>query len=60
MDDMTKILEGELKASLVNSKLPCAVAFKIAEKHKVPPSQVGNTANKLGIKISSCQLGCFP
>ena len=60
MDDMTKILEGELKASLVNGKLPCAVAFKIAKKLKVAPGQVGDTANKLGVKISSCQLGCFP
>jgi molybdate transport system regulatory protein len=60
MEDMTKILDGEIKASLVNGKLPCAVAFKIAKKLKVAPGQVGDRANKLGVKISSCQLGCFP
>jgi hypothetical protein len=53
-------LEKELRASLVNGKLPCAVAFRIAKKLKVSPRQVGDAANSLSIKISSCQLGCFP
>lgn len=60
MEDMTKILEEEIKASLVNDRLPCPIAFKIAKKLKVTPRQVGDTANRLDIKIASCQLGCFP
>lgn len=55
-----KMLEEEMKASLVNSRLPCAVAFKIAAKHKVSTRTIGDIANNLKIKISSCQLGCFP
>ncbi len=55
-----KALEEELKASLVEGKLPCAVAFRIAKKLKVAPKEVGDAANELKIKISSCQLGCFP
>ena len=55
-----KALEEEIKASLVEGKLPCAVAFKIAKKLKVAPKEVGDAANRLKIKISSCQLGCFP
>ena len=58
--DIGRALEEEMRASLVNGKLPCAVAFKIARKLKVSPKQVGDAANKLNIKISSCQLGCFP
>ena len=58
--DVTKALEDEMRASLVNGKLPCSVAFRIARKLKVSPRQVGDTANRLNIKISSCQLGCFP
>jgi len=58
--DTNRTLEEELKASLVDGKLPCAVAFKIARKFRVTPRQVGDTANKLNIKIVSCQLGCFP
>jgi len=55
-----KVLEDEIKSSLINGKLPCAVAFKIAKKLKVSPKDVGDAANELKIKISSCQLGCFP
>ena len=58
--DIGRTLEEEMRASLVNGKLPCAVAFQIARKLKVSPRQVGDTANRLNIKISSCQLGCFP
>jgi len=55
-----RALEKELEASLVNGKLPCAVAFRIAKKLKVSPREVGDMANKLSIRISTCQLGCFP
>jgi len=58
--DISKSLEEEMRASLVNGRLPCAAAFRIAKKLKVSPRQVGDAANRLKIKIASCQLGCFP
>ena len=58
--DAERILEEELKASLVDGRLHCSVAFKISRKLKVSPKEVGDMANKLNVKISSCQLGCFP
>lgn len=57
---MSAELEEKVRASLVNGKLPCSVAFQIAKELKVNPQQVGETANQLKIKISQCQLGCFP
>ena len=53
-------LEAKIKSSLVDGKLPCAIAFKIAKELKVSPREVGKTADKLSVKICSCQLGCFP
>ena len=53
-------LEEELRASLVNGSIPCAVAFKIAQDQKVSNAKVGELANQLDIKVSNCQLGCFP
>ena len=53
-------LETKIKSSLVNGKLPCAVAFGIAKELKVRPRDVGEVANRLSVKICSCQLGCFP
>lgn len=57
---MSAELEEKIKTSLADGKLPCAVAFKIARELKVSPREVGDTANKLSIKICHCQLGCFP
>jgi len=53
-------LEEKVTSSLVDGRLPCPSAFKIAKESKVSPREVGETADKLGIKISGCQLGCFP
>jgi LAO/AO transport system kinase len=55
-----KALEEEIKASLIEGRLPCAVAFKISENQGVGRKTVGDMANKLEIKIAKCQLGCFP
>ena len=57
---MTKELDEKIKASLVNGKLPCGVAFNIAMQLNVSTKEVGKACDKLGLKISSCQLGCFP
>jgi len=57
---MENTIEKKIKASLVNGKLPCAVAFKIAKELKVPLREVGDAADRLRIKICNCQLGCFP
>ncbi len=40
-------------------KLPCSKAFVIASEVDCPLSVVGKTCNEVGIKIVSCQLGCF-
>jgi hypothetical protein len=57
---MSAELEEKITSSLVDDQLPCPGAFKIAKELKVGLREVGETADKLGIKISSCQLGCFP
>ncbi len=40
-------------------RLSCAEAFKIARDLDVPLAVVGRTCNELGIRVASCQLGCF-
>ena len=48
-----------VKKNLHGEGMPCAVAFDIASKAKVQPSEVGFTLDYLGIKIIKCQLGLF-
>ena len=57
---MNTELEEKITSSLVDDQLPCPVAFKIAGELKVSLREVGETTDKLGLKISNCQLGCFP
>ncbi|MEN6369382.1 MAG: hypothetical protein ABFD77_06750 [Thermotogota bacterium] len=39
--------------------LPCALAFGIAERVGVTPDTVRADADRLGVRISVCQLGLF-
>ena len=57
---MSAELEKKIKSSLVDGRLPCAVAFQIAREVKVSPREVGEAVNRLSVKICTCQLGCFP
>jgi len=57
---MERTMDEEIHASLVDGKLPCPQAFRIAKKFKVAPRDVGDAANRLQIKVCNCQLGLFP
>ena len=58
--DNEKLLIEMLRATSGDQKrLPCAEAFKIARDLDVSLAEVGKTCNELGIKVASCQLGCF-
>lgn len=57
---MTVDIETKMKEATVKGKLPCASAFQLAKEFNLTPKQVGDMANKLNIRIASCQLGCFP
>ncbi len=52
-------LEDTVKASLKDGYLPCAVAFKIAKEVQVPKVAVGGMTDRLGIRVTNCQIGCF-
>ncbi|MFC2035086.1 hypothetical protein ACFLUJ_03065 [Chloroflexota bacterium] len=60
MSNTNLILEEELRAALVDGRLPCQMAFKMSRRHKVSLKKIGDIANRLNVKISNCQLGCFP
>ncbi len=46
----------ELDAS---GRLTCSAVFELARRVKTTPLKVSEAANILGLKIRSCQLGCF-
>ena len=44
---------------LTDGKIQCKTAHEVAKNLKVNRRKVGDTASKLNIKVSDCQLGCF-
>jgi len=52
-------LEAKIKLYPQQSQLPCAVAHYIAVELGRPPQMVGETATRLGVRITQCQLGLF-
>jgi len=53
-----RIIE-EIKNKAIGDKLLCSSARQIAEELGVSYRDVGEAADLLGVKITSCQLGCF-
>ena len=52
-------LEQRLHNASKENRIHCSSALAIAKSLGLPPGEVGRAANKLKIKISKCQLGCF-
>jgi hypothetical protein len=55
MGDLAK----DVRDGSIDGRLPCARAFDIAELNHAAPPQVRETADRLGARISRCQLGLF-
>ena len=52
-------LESMVKALLKDGYLSCPVAWEIAKEAKVTKIAVGEIADRLGIRITDCQIGFF-
>jgi len=52
-------IKSSLARNAVDGKISCPCARKIARDLAVSDKEVGEVANKLGIKITDCELGCF-
>lgn len=52
-------LEKVIREALVNDRLPCAAAWKIAETSGLSKMDVSSACEALRIKITPCQLGAF-
>ncbi len=52
-------LEAALHEGLILGRLPCAVAWALAARFRLPKPHVANAAEALGIRIADCQLGAF-
>ena len=59
MEHIDERIKQKVKLIAKDGRLACAQAMDIANSEGVPPIIVGRAADAAGIKISTCQLGCF-
>ena len=52
-------LGKEVKAALKDGYLSCPVAWSIARREGVPRIAIGAITDKLGFRVTDCQIGCF-
>ena len=52
-------LESAVQASLKDGYLSCPAAWRIAKEANVPKIAVGKITDRLGVRITNCQIGCF-
>jgi hypothetical protein len=52
-------LESALVAASRAGRIPCATVFRIAEAQSVPVAEAGRAVQRLRIKVTGCQMGCF-
>ncbi len=52
-------MKEAIHKALVDNKLPCSAAWKIARQFKVPKMAVSSACEALKIKVKPCQLGAF-
>jgi hypothetical protein len=53
-------LETAVAAGARDGRIPCSEVFRVAAAQGVPVAEAGRAVQRLGIKITGCQLGCFP
>jgi hypothetical protein len=58
-EELSPELEQAIHEGLVVGRLPCAVAWAIANRFDLPKTHVANAAERLDIRIGQCQLGAF-
>ncbi|MHB9150401.1 MAG: hypothetical protein ACYC33_10055 [Thermoleophilia bacterium] len=56
--DKNKI-QHEVEQAATEGRIDCHTARALAEKLEVSYADVGAAANDVGVKIHSCELGCF-
>ncbi len=58
-ETVSEELEGAIRGAMTDGRLSCEASWKIAKEFKMAKIRVSAACEKLGTKISHCQLGAF-
>ncbi len=59
MKDKKDRLIERIQSLSKDGRMPCPLARRIAEEEGITYREIGEILNEQGIKITSCELGCF-
>ncbi|RJQ55165.1 MAG: hypothetical protein C4521_03040 [Actinobacteria bacterium] len=59
MEDKNVRIDEAVRKAADDNRISCTVARGIAGELEVPVCDVGEAADRLGVKIYGCELGCF-
>ncbi|MHB9002453.1 MAG: hypothetical protein ACYC6C_00095 [Coriobacteriia bacterium] len=59
VEQVTPEMTEALAAKAVDGKITCPVLRKFADDNNVPYKVAGAAADLAGIRVHSCDLGCF-
>jgi len=57
--DRERMVIEAVRQAAVDGRMTCACGLDLARRLGVAPALVGRICDRLGVKIASCQLGCF-
>ena len=57
--EINQQIADRIKAAVIDNKITCKAAHKIADELGVKPGDVGVTVDLLEVRISKCQLGLY-
>lgn len=54
-----KLLRDLIMNRQSDQRISCETALEVAKEAELPPTKIGRLLDEMGIKIHSCQLGCY-
>ena len=60
MDDVPERLAARLRAEADDRGIPCAAVWSAADELGYLRLEASSAVEAMGLKVSHCQLGCFP
>jgi len=59
LDTVPAELRADIEAAVIDGRLGCADAWRIADARDIPRARITKFCNAMKVKISKCQIGAF-
>ena len=60
VEEVEERLGAKIRDRVVEGRLPCVTIWGIAHDLTMKRMDIARAAERLGVRITQCQLGCFP